>query len=661
MFANLKNKRYGNAALLTLLFLLFKANLLWSQYACTPVSGAPLMNFTEGRVGVMSLPSYSAVTMGLADVNDDGVDDLWIQSTNASFRGIFLYLFKKMGRNGVPVFSEPVKIKAPFEDKGKNKGIVFQDTDGKIYSLWKFGSNLKVSLFDKRKGGFQPFLKNDIANLPPRVSDFRLLKSNGKYLFVFGVMSKGVFGPATDWPRVVPYTPEGFWPYPLPQAGIYVYETNAWNGAAIKALPLTSSDQTYYSFDGFSFVEQGKKRFLISGSRLGNIYAYEMINNTKLSNKKYIVDARGNMYRNATVHCFVNYFKTPQGQNGIIAQGEGGIYFYSDKKRQNAKGNLLFGEPVPLLQEDPLLYGGSLVVPTLVDWDGDGVLDIISGTSSGYILFFKNKGTNEVPQMINPVRLKAGGHMIHIQPGYREDIQGPGEARWGYTCPNVADWNSDGLPDIVLGDSRAKFTVYINAGTKREPKLKSPKPIYFKGLDMFGSWRVRPGVGKLGKTMAFINQDKEDELHLYWQIDEYNVAEGGKLKLEDGSTIKGARLPGGAVGRTRIEIADWDGDGVKDLLLGTYGKQSIPEPAKGYPFHFPQRGATPLFLKNMGTEEKPVYAYPKPLLFNGKPILHGGHECGVTTGYFGPGNTLNMLIGEENGKYIFYQRKDLSW
>lgn len=626
------------------------------------ISGKPLSNAESGGEGFFALPSYSASIMGMADVNGDGVDDLWIQSTNASYRGIFLYIFKYMSSNGIPVFADPIKIETPFPDKGKNKGKIFQDKDGKIYSLWKFGSTLECSLFDTKKMQFLSFDKNVvITKLPSRITDFNLIKNDGKYLFLFGIRTEGLFGPNTEWPKVVSYTPEGFWPYELPQSGIAVFETNDWKRAIVKETLVTSLDQTYYDLEGFSLLKHNTRKYIIVGTRLGNIYTYELMNKAKLGDRKFIVNEKGNMHRNATTHCFVTYFNAPDGNNGIIVQGEGGIYFYADKNIVDKKGNLFFADPVPLLQENPLLYGGSLVVPTLVDWDGDNVLDIISGTSTGHILFFKNKGTNEKPLMSNPQRLYAGGEIIHIQPGYREDIQGPGEARWGYTCPNVVDWNGDGLPDIVMGDSRGKFTVYINEGTKEDPRLKAPKSIYYKGLDMFGSWRVRPGVGMMGKRMAFINQDQDDELHLYWQIDEYNVEDGGKLILTDGSFIKGARLPAGAVGRTRIEIVDWDGDGIKDLLLGTYAKQSIPTPTKGYPFHFPKRGATVLFLKNVGTEDNPLFAYPVPILFQGNYILHGGHECGVTTGYFGPGGTLNLIVGDENGKYFFYERKYLSW
>src|SRR5690606_17446361 len=121
-------------------------------------------------------------------------------------------------------------------------------------------------------------------------------------------------------------------------------------------------------------------------------------------------------------------------------------------------------------------------------------------------------------------------------------------------------------------DSRGKFSVYLNAGSKTNPLLQSEQPLYHKGMNVFGSWRVRPGVGIMGNRMVFIHMDKDDEFHSYSQIDEYNIEDLGKLTIGDSMAIRGARLPAGAVGRSRIEIVDWDLDGIKDLLVGTYGK-----------------------------------------------------------------------------------------
>ena len=154
------------------------------------------------------------------------------------------------------------------------------------------------------------------------------------------------------------------------------------------------------------------------------------------------------------------------------------------------------------------------------------------------------------------VPLKAGGREIHFQPGYGMDIQGPGEARWGYVCPTVVDWNGDGLPDIVMSDSTAQHTVYINRGTLTKPELDFGHPIYMDGLELHGTWRVKPAAASLGGRMAYVTLDDDDEFHLYWQIDDHNLEDGGKLRLDDGSVIGANALKAGGTGRLKLNLAD---------------------------------------------------------------------------------------------------------
>ena len=161
--------------------------------------------------------------------------------------------------------------------------------------------------------------------------------------------------------------------------------------------------------------------------------------------------------------------------------------------------------------------------------------------------------------------------------------------------------------------------------------------------------------------MAYICLDTDDEFHLYWQIDRYNLRDGAKLKLKDGTNIKANFLNAGATGRAKIEIVDWDEDGVKDLLVGTPRHGSIPEPDEGLPYHTQNNGSAIIFLKNSGTESHPIFEYPVMLKYNGKKINLGQHSCAPATGFIGSGNTLNLIVGDETGRYIFFDRKDLDW
>ena len=627
-------------------------------------SGEPVKNSTPGGVGRLALPFYNGYLAGFVAISGKEKTDLFLQGTDGHGRGLYFYTFRKLSAAGVPVYSHPRKITMPFTDKGNNRTVMLQAGDGKIYGIWSFGKTLKWAQFNPSTYTFSGLKTIKIAGLPRGYSDYGIVQlKNGKYLLLFSVREEGIFSNGKPFPAKIMYTPEGFWPYEIARAGIYGAMIDELNTSQVAVKQFTKLNQAYYSLEGFALYRQGAQSFLLSGSRLGNILMYNLNENDgTVGERKYAADSENILLRNPNVHACTGYFYYSPGNQGLVTVGEGGIYYYPNTEKFSKTGNLIFKEPQPLLQEQPDLYGGSLVVPAIADWDGDGKLDMISGNSMGFIFFYKNTGTNANPQYIEPVPLKAGDKIIHVQPGYREDIQGPGEARWGYTCPTVIDWNGDGLPDILTGDSRGKFMVYLNKGTKTQPVLEPEHPLYINGMDMYGTWRVKPGVAKVGNRMAYVIMDRDDEFHLYWQLDKYNLEDGGKLKLTTNQTIHGNYYGGGTVGRAKIELVDWDEDGKMDLLVGTYGKQSIPDTITGLPLHMkPKRASTVLFLKNVGTDEQPVYEYPKVLKFKGNNLSLGGHSCAPATARIGPGNRLNLIVGIETGAYMFYDRKDLSW
>ena len=632
-----------------------------AQAQISLVSGLPIPNTDKKGYGRLSVPFYNGYLMGLAAVHSDKPIDLFLQGTNGSLGVIYYYAFVKFSTDGIPIYDNPLEIDAPYDDKNKNRGVVFQHSNGKIYGLWKYGKIIRYAEFDKSSMLFRP--KGEIKVEGVGFSDFGVVELPDKKILVLGSRrEEGVFSNGESFPHKIAYNPEGFWPYEIPRMGVLGGVMSRIEDSAVKLKQLTSLDQVYYAFDGFAGITVQDQLYVVSGTRLGNIQGYAW--NSKegtLQAKQYIVDPDGIIQRNPNVHAFVGHFKYDNAHQGIFTVGEGGVYYYASQNKIDKQGNLLFDKPQHLLQINPDLYAGSLVNPCLVDWNNDGAVDLIVGNSMGFIFYCKNEGTNESPKYGDLEYLKANDEVIHIQPGYREDIQGPGESRWGYVSPTVFDWDGDGKLDILTGDSRGKFMFYKNIGTADKPILGAEKPLYLEGMDLYGTWRVKPGVARFGDKVAYMIFDRDDELHLYWQLDAYNVKDGGKLMLE-GKPIRGNKLGGGTVGRAKIEIVDWDEDGIHDLLIGTYGKQSIPDTSsRGLPLNMkPKRGSTILFLKNIGTDEHPEYEFPKVLKHKGVNISVGGHECTPSVGNIG-GTKNNLVIGVETGRVIFYDRKYLSW
>ena len=93
---------------------------------------------------------------------------------------------------------------------------------------------------------------------------------------------------------------------------------------------------------------------------------------------------------------------------GLLIGGESAMYRYSFGNVR-PDGSPVYSQPSEVLEKNAPLYGGSLTVPNVVDWDGDGVLDIVAGNSEGRLLFFKNNGTNRNPDFAMSEEICAGG------------------------------------------------------------------------------------------------------------------------------------------------------------------------------------------------------------------------------------------------------------
>ncbi|MBT3272930.1 MAG: VCBS repeat-containing protein, partial [Spirochaetales bacterium] len=153
--------------------------------------------------------------------------------------------------------------------------------------------------------------------------------------------------------------------------------------------------------------------------------------------------------------------------------------------------------------------------------------------------------------------------------------------------------------------------------------------------------------------------DDDDEFHLFWRIDDFNLEDGGKLLLEDGSTIRGNGLEAGGTGRLKLNLCDWDGDGRVDMIVGTTRNGSVPNLERGLPRTLGLPGAAILFLKNVGTNREPVFRFPELISHEGKPLFFGIHSCGPAPAALKDGCGLDLIAGKENGRFYYYSRENL--
>ncbi|MHC4204454.1 MAG: VCBS repeat-containing protein [Planctomycetota bacterium] len=241
-------------------------------------------------------------------------------------------------------------------------------------------------------------------------------------------------------------------------------------------------------------------------------------------------------------------------------------------------------------QADELKFG-ALVTPCSFDWDSDGDEDLICGNTAGYIGFIENLDGGNPPRWAAPAYLKAGGKIIRLMAGPNGSIQGPCEAKWGYTTLNVADWNHDGLPDIVVNSIWGKVLFHRNIGTRQKPQLTSAQPIEVEwpgkppkpawnwwkpeGNNLATQWRTTPvvidydenGLNDLvmldheGYLALFKRAKRNEKLILLPGKRIFTNKMGRPLRMNDGIA--------GKSGRRKFCFVDWDIDGRLDLMVNS--------------------------------------------------------------------------------------------
>jgi hypothetical protein len=352
------------------------------------------------------------------------------------------------------------------------------------------------------------------------------------------------------------------------------------------------------------------------------------------------------------------------GRSNLILCDTCRAWYYRFSGRWTADGCPIFEGPTPLTAEGVHLSLGSLDCISPGDMDRDGLIDLMVGNDAGMLLFVKNVGTGKAAAFAPPVAPPCGGVPLDIKAGYAGSVQGPQEAMWGYTCPTVYDWNGDSLPDVVLNSITANYQLLLQEPSNDGIRFAAPRLLYCDGLQLHLAWRSQPGITDwgLGGRICMIALDEQNQLRMFWRMDDENLVRGDLLRFEDGTAIT-ANVDefAGQTGRGKIVPYDYDGDGAIDLMIGaSRGLSWAASKTTFYPSSFGEtRAASILFLRNAGANEKPTFEYARLLQFEGERIQLGIHCTSPAFVDIGRG-VEDMLVGEELGSIKYYPRESLT-
>ncbi len=335
------------------------------------------------------------------------------------------------------------------------------------------------------------------------------------------------------------------------------------------------------------------------------------------------------------------------GDVDLIVGDEDGRVAFVEHTGQFRDEMPVFESPKYFRQIADTLKFGALATPYVYDWDGDGDEDILCGNTAGQIGWFENLDVaqNGLPKWAAPKLLESrspdgAASPFRLMAGPSGSIQGPCEAKWGYTVLSVADWDGDGDGDIIYNSILGKLGLLLNDSGTLVPRdfdsgLRESPPLWYwwqtKLSSTLTQWRTTPIAidfntdGKLDLVLL----DQEGFLTL-------RSAAGPAQRIfvdENNQPIRLNAKSCGGSGRTKIAVVDWDGDSRLDVLVDS-------ENATWYRNCEDREGK--VVLKNVGNvTERNV----------------SGHSATPAVCDFDRDGKPDLLFGTESGR-IFHIRHD---
>ncbi len=191
-----------------------------------------------------------------------------------------------------------------------------------------------------------------------------------------------------------------------------------------------------------------------------------------------------------------------------------------------------------------------------MDWNNDGLHDLLVGNGDGHVHLFLNRHDNSDPILEGGSIIQAGGTEIDV--GMR-------------AAPIVNDWNEDGRKDLLIGNFEGTIHVYLNEGTNAEPDFATSYLLVAGGNVLDIGSRAAPRIFDWNDDGLKDILIGELEGYVYYLKNvasndnpAFNRAE--KLFLKNGNPLRFPSSKG--VPRSRLYIADWNNDGQNDVLVG---------------------------------------------------------------------------------------------
>jgi hypothetical protein len=261
------------------------------------------------------------------------------------------------------------------------------------------------------------------------------------------------------------------------------------------------------------------------------------------------------------------------------------------------------------------LDAGIAAAPKVVDWDGDGVKDLLVGTHWNRLLFYKNTGSNRERRLVYRGVVEVGGKPLELPLQPLERGSSNVFRRDYYPVPEAIDWDGDGDIDLLAGGYITGLVFfYENQGPNEDgtPRLRLRGPVSADGKRLnVGHWCASPCAADFDGDGALDLMSGNMPMHV--QPNERKKHENDFLQFfanngdKQHPQFRAKPFPGvGKFPRGRLATPrafDWDDDGDLDLVVSA--RQNI------------------YLYENKGTKTKPnfkIHSKPLPARWGLAPI-----------------------------------------
>ncbi len=384
-----------------------------------PDASAALRTWAPDGIAPLAPTGISDSPMGCAFVYGGAAPDLFLRG-DGWFPGIYLYKYLSR-KDGVPVFGEPVRVQPPPGISEDASCIVFQGERGDVIGLWPVKKNFILARYNKDKHCFEPIAKNEISESCDKI----WARSGGGITRVeFDSHTSGFIGGSHY----------GNLPYYISGAGQDVVKRGyavGRNGILLRNPTTRAKPLAYPAANGRACD------LIVTGE--GGIFYYRFTGRFDDHKQPAYSDLSPLLQKDAPLaHSSLPVINALDwdGDGDIDIVSGDSVGFVSLIENAGSTASPRFRAPIHLRAGSEIIhirpgYYGSLqspgeanwgyTSPTVVDWNGDGLPDIVMSDATSTHKVYLNNGTRKKPKLAAAKELFCDGLDLHgawrVKPG----------------------------------------------------------------------------------------------------------------------------------------------------------------------------------------------------------------------------------------------------